>query len=218
MSNYRAPHAAALSVFVGLALAVAGCGPAPEPTPTALPPTPLPTSTPLPTASPTPPPTLTPTAVPPTATAEPPALFGTLLGLDGPMQQAEVTLTFYPGEACEKLATSADDLSEADQQQLTACSQALAPTRADEQGRYRITELTPGWYSLSLSWTLSQKPDQLGLMSMAFRNGFLTVLGESTDNPGTYVGIAVMNDPFYYSGTEAQQVDFDYNQPDTSTP
>lgn len=185
----------------------AGCGTSTVASKPTLPPA---TVTPIPpTATPIPP---TATPIPPTATPEPPAISGTLLGNEGVMKDAQVSLTSYQDEACVKLGNSTTQLSASEEQQLKECRKELTTTTTDAQGQYKLSDIKPGWYSLRINWILSKQPDELGLMSIATRDGFLTILGESKETSGKYIGIATQNNPFYFSGEESMTVNFDYNK------
>jgi hypothetical protein len=183
--------------FVFLAILLSGCTAAQTLVPSTLTFTPVPpTDTPIPTATP----------IPPTATLKPPAVSGTLIGSDGAIAGAEVTLKTYRDEACVKLA-EATELSESETEQLDECSSEFASTTSDTQGQYRFPDVSPGWYKLSFSWTLAQKPDVM--FPIDFRDGFLIAFYETNTSPKVYSALA-LGEIFQFSGKEDMIIDFNY--------
>ncbi len=131
------------------------------------------------------------------------------------MAGAKVTLTLYPDADCAALARK-EQLSTAQEEELKSCKRELPAIKADRGGRYSFAEPAPGWYQLSVVWSLGERPSELGLLSMHFRDGFFTMLGESKDTPGAYIGVGSQEEPFEFAGTKDVVVDFDYNKPDDS--
>jgi hypothetical protein len=146
---------------------------------------------------------------PPTATLEPPTVLGTLIGDDGAIVGAEITLETYQDEACVKLA-EATELSDAEKKQLDDCSSDYASTTSNAEGQYRFSEVTPGWYKLRFTWVLNQKPDIL--FPVEFKNGFLIAYYETKTAPIVYSALA-LGDIFQFSGEEDMVINFDYGKP-----
>ena len=90
--------------------------------------------------------------------------------------------------------------------QLEACAVNAASTKSDAQGHYEFSKVEPGWYSLSMVWPLSKKP-QLGLWGARVRNDFFIMNGELKETPGKYVAVAVQVEPFRYAEREAKVLD-----------
>jgi hypothetical protein len=149
------------------------------------------------------------TSLPPTATPEPPTVFGTLIGSDGAIAEAEITLETYQDEACVKLA-EATELSDAEKKQLDDCSSDYASTTSNAEGQYKFSEVTPGWYKLSFTWILNQKPDLL--LPLDFKNGFLIAYYETNTTPKVYSALA-LGEIFQFSGEIDMVINFDYGKP-----
>lgn len=171
--------------FVFLAVLLSGCAPA---------------STPLPSTA---------TPIPPTATLEPFTVLGTLIGSDGAIIGAEITLKTYQDETCVKLA-EATELSDAEKKQLDDCSSDYASTTSNAEGQYRFSEVAPGWYKLNFTWVLNQKPDML--FPLEFKNGFLIAYYETTSAPIVYSAFA-LGEIFQFSGKKDMIINFDYGKP-----
>jgi len=148
------------------------------------------------------------TPIPPTATPEPPGICGTLTGSEGAIIGAEITLETYQDEACVNLA-EAKDLSESERQQLDDCSGVYAMTTSDAEGQYRFSEVSPGWYKLTFTWDLSQKPDSP--FPFEVRNGFLIAYYEINTTPISYSALA-LGDIFKFAGEEDLIINFNYGK------
>ena len=88
-----------------------------------------------------------------------PTISGKIIGLDGPINGANVSLTSFSDQACVKLAQSTGGLSDEDKQKLKECSVEVAKTTSDSKGYYEFSNIGSGWYSISISWVLDKKPD-----------------------------------------------------------
>jgi hypothetical protein len=141
---------------------------------------------------------------------EPPSVFGTLIGSDGAIIGAEITLETYQDEACVKLA-EASELSDAEKKQLDDCSSDYASTTSNAEGQYRFSEVASGWYRLSFTWVLNQKPDLL--LPLEFKNGFLIAYYLTKSTPELYSALALGDKIFQYSGEEDMVINFDYGKP-----
>ena len=146
------------------------------------------------------------TPIPPTATPEPPAVFGTLIGPEGAIIEAKITLQTYQDESCVKLA-EASKLSESDKNQLEICLSDFASTTSDTEGQYRFPEVSPGWYKLIFRWELSKELEYI--LPFEVRDGFLIAYFNTTQTPIKYYASA-QGDIFYFSGMEDMVIDFDY--------
>ena len=145
----------------------------------------------------------------PAPPVEPPTVLGTLIGNDGAIVEAEITLETYQDEACVKLA-EVTELSDAEKKQLDDCSSDYASTTSNAEGQYRFSEVTPGWYRLRFTWVLNQKPDTF--LPIEFKNGFLIAYYETKTAPITYAALA-QGDIFQFSGEEDMVINFDYGKP-----
>jgi len=149
------------------------------------------------------------TPIPPTATPEPPAVFGTLIGPEGAIIEAKITLKTYQDEACVKLAETTK-LSDAEKKQLDDCSSDYASTTSNAEGQYRFSKVTPGWYKLRFTWVLNQNPDTFS--PLEFKNGFLIAYFETKTAPIVHSALA-LGDIFQFSGEEDMVINFDYGKP-----
>lgn len=191
-------------ISAGLVLLLVGCS-APA-TSTPLPPT----STPIPPTVTPMPPTATLTPEPPTLTPEPPTIFGELIGPEGAIEGAKVTLETFQDEDCVKLAESTTALSESDKELLDECSGEFGSITSDAEGQYRFSGVNPGWYKLNFYWILSEKP--ASMLPLEFRDGFLIAYLTSTTTPREYSALA-QGDIFYFSGEEDLPINFNYENP-----
>lgn len=165
--------------LLAMSILVSGCGPG-----QLFGPTPTPTSTPIPLG-----------------------IAGQLVGLDGPIGGAKVSLHFYTDQACVDLFKK-EQPSEEEKKQLDECAYELTSTTADQNGEYKFSDISDGWYRLDLEWTFSQKPP----FPLEIRDGFLIVWLESNGTPKVYKAVASQMDIFEFSGEEQKIVNFDYNQ------
>jgi len=138
----------------------------------------------------------------------PSTVLGTLIGSDGAIVGAEVTLETYQDEACVKLA-KATELSDAEEKQLDDCSSDYASTTSNAEGQYRFPEVVPGWYKLRFKWVLNNKPDSV--LPLEFKNGFLIAYFETKTTPIVYTALA-QGDIFQFSGEEDKVINFDLRE------
>jgi hypothetical protein len=133
------------------------------------------------------------------------AIAGTLFD-KGPVTNAEIDLQLFQDEKCVKLFVSQKRDARA-QRKLENCSRDLSSTHPDAEGRYRFTNLAPGWYAIHFVWSMTEKPAD----PVSFKRGEWVVLYPGyKDNTGKYDAFA-QGEPFYVSGDS--DVVKDYRNP-----
>lgn len=136
-------------------------------------------------------------------TSVPPAILGKVTGSKGPITEATISLETFRDESCVKLAESTSGLSDLEKQQLEECSDEVASVTSDTEGRYKFSEIDPGWYKLNITWRLNQKPEfQSGLKD----EFFVVVLKLGSEKQYT---VLAQGDIFFFSGEEELVIDLD---------
>jgi hypothetical protein len=135
----------------------------------------------------------------------PVAVTGTLFD-KRPLTDAEIDLQFLQDEHCAKLFVSQKGDAQA-RRKLEGCSRDLATTHPDSEGRYRFSNLAPGWYVIHFVWSMAEKPTH----PLAFKRGEWGVIYPGyKDKTGKYDAFA-QGKPFYISGES--DVVKDYKSP-----
>jgi len=133
------------------------------------------------------------------------AITGTLFD-KGLVTGADIDLQLLQDEPCAKLFVSQRRDKQA-QQKLAGCSRDLASTHPDPEGRYRFSDLAPGWYVIHFVWSMAEKPAH----PTVFKRGEWGVMYPGyKDNTGKYDSFA-QGKPFYISGES--DVVKDYKNP-----
>lgn len=129
-------------------------------------------------------------------------LSGLVVGPDGPLAGAEVSLTAFSDKACLDLANKKEP-SQAEKDQLAACrKEKIRSIKTQAGGRFQIPDLPPAWYAIVITWTSSSRPPCGGfdLFSDYLVASYLR-------NDGTVV-ITAAGSPFELKAGEKIQKDF----------
>lgn len=137
------------------------------------------------------------------------AISGTIRDANGPVQNAVVRLQHFPTTACRDLATSTKQPTPAEQAEFTRCAVNLAPDSTDAAGTFSFPDVAPGWYSMSVRWTIDQKPAVAAPNTVI--DGFTIIYLETRSMPPRYILTALGMAPFELRPGERLTRDFTHH-------
>jgi hypothetical protein len=132
---------------------------------------------------------------------------GTIRDANGPVQGAVVRLQFFPTTVCRDLGASTRELTPAERDEFARCAGDIAPITTDASGAYSFAGLAPGWYSMSVRWTIDQKPAVAAPNTIV--DGFVIIYMETRSMPPQYILSALGVAAFELKA--GQQVRRDFN-------
>jgi hypothetical protein len=134
------------------------------------------------------------------------AVSGTIRDVNGPVQNAIVRLQHFPTTACRDLASSTKQPTPAEQAEFARCAVDLAPDSTDAAGAFSFPDVAPGWYSMSVRWTIDQKPAIAAPNTVI--DGFTIIYLETQSQPPRYILTALGLTPFELKAGERLTRDF----------
>jgi hypothetical protein len=121
----------------------------------------------------------------PKAPPAPPGISGTIRDVNGPVRNATVRLQFFPTTVCRDLGASTKGLTPAEQAEFARCATDIAPFTTDATGTFSFPGLAPGWYSMSVRWTIDEKPAVAAPNTIV--DGFVIIYMETRSMPPRYI-------------------------------
>lgn len=127
------------------------------------------------------------------------AISGTLFFLDGPLPDAEASLSQFRDEQCVKLNYKGN-LSPDEKNQLKDCiKREVVKVKLDEKGNYKLTPPNPGLWQIRLRWWTNKTLG--GTNGYREVGDFQVLYAEKKDEPGKVLFIATTK-PIYLTGQE----------------
>jgi hypothetical protein len=122
------------------------------------------------------------------------SISGVIRDASGPVQGAVVRLQHFPTTECRDLGASTRELTAVERAEFALCAIDLFPVSTDASGAFGFPDLAAGWYSMSVRWTIDQRPAVAAPNTVI--DGFAIIYLETRSMPPRYILSALGTAPF----------------------